>query len=1287
MKTERHLAMKNANQALMGLAVVGLLGGSVAITAAAPADTGVELPAPSATDGESSVVTDPTTTLPETTTTSAPETTTTIPDSTTTSTTSSTTTTSVPETTTTVPGSTTTVPDSTTTSVPETSTTTTEPSAVLTLGNRVWLDANANGIQEFGEDGISGVAMSATYAGVDGVLGTADDLTLTTQTGANGTYEFAGLAPGKYRVVVGAGIPGGLVNSADPDTGLASPDGRSELNLTTSRNDQDFGFTPYDVAGISSIGDTVYADTNGNGQQDADEPGIGDVGVTLTSDAGTQTDTTDANGNYLFDDLDAGNYTVTVDTTTLPSGVVNTDDEDGNNNNTTSVVLGDDDAHLTADFGYDEPTAPLGSIGDTIFDDIDGDGVQDAGDAGISGVTVTLTGAGPDGQFGTADDTTDSVDTDGNGNYSFDDLPAGDYVVTVDTDDLPAGVVNTFDEDGNNDSSTPVSLAPGEDTDTVDFGYTTPVELGSIGDTVYLDRNGNGTQDAVEPGLPGAIVVLFGPGPDGVLGTADDTNQVATTDANGKYLFTDLPAGRYKVNVGGAVVGNLDNTGDPDGGSDSMSFVELAAGENDLDQDFGYDVENAVLGDRVWWDLDSDGVQDAGEPGINGVTVTATFAGGDGVLGTADDVTTSTTTSGDGDYLFSDIPEGDYIVRVAGGLPGGVVNTFDADDGINNPDGQSTLTLDDSDLGQDFGYVGTGSIGDSIFLDANGNGTPDAGEGISGIDVSVTYLGPDGVLGTDDDVVFETTTDSDGTYNVSGLPAGEYAITVDTGDLPAGVQPTVDPDGGNDSASSVTLAPGETNDDQDFGYAPLGSIGDTVYLDGNGNGVQDDDEDGIAGVSVTLTEPGPDGVLGTDDDTTQTDTTDDNGEYSFDDLLAGDYAVTVTGGLPDSANNTGDPDGAAVGDGDSTSNVTLAPGEDNEDQDFGYQPVGSILGDRVWLDLNADGVQDDGEPGINGVTVQATFAGDDGILGTADDVVETTTTSGDGDYLFTDLTDGDYRVEILDGVPSDLAPTFDDDGGFDEASETTLAGIDLQQDFGYAATGSIGDSIFLDSNGNGTPDDGEGIPNVDGTVTYLGPDGVLGTDDDIVFETTTDGDGNYSVDGLPAGDYVVAVDTDDLPDGVAPSVDPDGGDDSTSSVTLAPGETNDDQDFGYAGTGSIGDTVFLDRDNDGEQNILSDPGIEGVTVTLTEPGPDGVLGTDDDTEQTTTTDENGNYLFENLPAGDYQVTVSGAVPDELANTRDPDGGADSSSTVDSSAAGVIRASDVGTCGCASDCSF
>ena len=222
----------------------------------------------------------------------------------------------------------------------------------------------------------------------------------------------------------------------------------------------DFGFQP-----TASIGDTVYTDINGDGTRDPGDVGLAGVTVELLDGSGTvlATTTTNGFGQYSFGSLAAGNYTVQIDTSTLPaSTTTNTSDPDGTLDSTTDLTLLPGASIDTADFGYQ----PLGSIGDTIYRDDNGNGTQDTGEPGLAGIDVEL--------LDDAGTTLTTDTTDGNGTYTFGGLAAADYSVRVDTTTLPASTTtNTADPDGTLDSSTDVTLLPGADITTADFGYAT----------------------------------------------------------------------------------------------------------------------------------------------------------------------------------------------------------------------------------------------------------------------------------------------------------------------------------------------------------------------------------------------------------------------------------------------------------------------------------------------------------------------------------------------------------------------------------------------------------------------------------------------------------------------------------------------------------------------------------------------------------------------------------------------------------------------------------------------
>ncbi len=149
-----------------------------------------------------------------------------------------------------------------------------------------------------------------------------------------------------------------------------------------------------------------------------------------------------------------------------------------------------------------------------------------------------------------------------------------------------------------------------------------------------------------------------------------------------------------------------------------------------------------------------------------------------------------------------------------------------------------------------------------------------------------------------------------------------------------------------------------------------------------------------------------------------TTTTAGDGNYTFNNLAAGTYTVKVVPGtLPAGVTPTFDLDGVATA---NQATLTLAAGSLRTDVDFGYRGTASV-GDRVWLDTNGNGTQDAGETGINGVTVQ--------LLDSSSTVIATTTTSGDGNYTFSNLLGGSYTVRVVSGtLPAGFTPTFDLDG-------------------------------------------------------------------------------------------------------------------------------------------------------------------------------------------------------------------------------------------------------------------
>ncbi|RZI03635.1 SdrD B-like domain-containing protein, partial [Staphylococcus condimenti] len=243
-------------------------------------------------------------------------------------------------------------------------------------------------------------------------------------------------------------------------------------------------------------------------------------------------------------------------------------------------------------------------------------------------------------------------------------------------------------------------------------------------------------------------------------------------------------------------------------------------------------------------------------------------------------------------------------------------------------------------------------------------------------------------------------------------------------------------------------------------------IGDYVWEDVNKDGLQNDEENPISGVKVVLKD--------VDGNVLQTTSTDKYGNYLFNDLANGDYTVEFTtpkGYVPTIQNSgtdkTNDSNGLIVP-------VTI-DGADDLTLDSGFikqNPATYIIGDKVWDDTNKDGIQNSNEPGIQDVRVTLTKP---------DGATETTTTDAAGNYKFTNLENGTYKVEF--DTPKGYEPTKVDTGDdrLDSDGKTVEVTVnnadDLTIDSGFykttveptpaPATYTIGDKVWDDTNKDG----------------------------------------------------------------------------------------------------------------------------------------------------------------------------------------------------------------------------
>ena len=1042
-------------------------------------------------------------------------------------------------------------------------------------------------------------------------------------TDANGKYTFENLLPNPERMLAQNGNDSYTVRFTPPagytgTTSNAGTDADTDSNgptpkVTLAEGQKDMSID-FGLISNGYIGDTIFWDVDNSGgfnPTEHDKPLAG-VTVTLTfkTPAGvekTLTTTTDADGKYKFENLAPGDYKVTVDqaslTTACPVCTAQTHAPSGNltasENQTLSLS-----SKVTLSTGKmsndSQDWAFTGPANTAIAKTITDPAAEPAGGftpGTTVTYTITLTNEGPNPATGViAQDKLPAgvtfVSSTGDGDY---DATTGKWdlsneviekdatrthtiVVRVTPEAAGSIVTNTAtiehqdqfgDKTADNTSSVPLTA-----------GYT-------IAGKLYNDANASFSSDNGENPYSGVTVALLKK--DGTPVLDKDGNPVtAVTDADGKYSFAGLPLGEYKVDVVNPTSGPLAGTKPLEaytGRYKTSAEVTIKAETGSvIDVNFGF-VKPASLGDYTWMDVNRDGIQDTDEPALPGVTVTLTYADGSAVTDASGNVVTAKTSDANGKYKFENLLPGDY--KVSFQAPAGYeATTSDAgtDRALDSNGATASVTLaqDQTDETIDFGAVGTGVIGDQLFLDVNQNGgnAPDAGDKVlPGVKVTLTWTGPGGITRT-----YETTTDADGKYKFENLLPGDYKVSIDPETLQT-AEPLLDvlthsPAGDVENKTVVSDATkadstafatamkltanltltGEKNQnlDQDWGFGisadtaikkaitdpdevhqetfeftPGKKVTYTLTLSNNGPGVA---------TGVTVSDKLPAGVkfVKAEGDGTYDATT---GEWNLsgETIAKGDdQSIEITVEI------TGEGAGALVTNVARISHQDQAGDNPTNNESSASFKGGYNLGGTIYRDSDASFSKSSTEERFAGVTV-ALLDGDGNPVLDHDGNPMTTVTDADGNYQFVALGVGTYRVSIVDpntGVLAGLTNTQAYTGRGATQAPVTITDSSVQGvDFGFVKPATIGDRVWNDQDHNGVDNGEPGVPG----VTVILKD-ASGTE---VARTTTDSDGRYRFEGLLPGTYTVSI---EVPSGYEAAS-------TSTSVTLTEGEVNLDIDF------------------------------------------------------------------------------------------------------------------------------
>ena len=1001
------------------------------------------------------------------------------------------------------------------------------------------------------------------------------------------------------------------------------------------------------ISGIDIHDNTLYGVNRSDGEIFSVDlttpaaPGLPQLLATLSTAGMGDVDTRDvefnpANGRLYISGyqwgkpVNAGSYIsgslISVDITGAPNGTVSIHEvpiprPPGPNN---EIWAG------PRDLAIGRPFAPLPesvSIGSIVWNDLDADGIQDASEQGIASVRVELWRDADGSTANGAEFLVGWTFTDTHGHYYFSGQAPGVYQVRI-----------------------PVSNF-GEGLPLAGSGYSSPL-------TSILDDQIDGDDSGRQPDGPKTVV--FSP------------------------LITLTP--------GTEPLGNGTSAAEHARGGELDNYTVDANG--DMTIDFGF-VEPGIMGigNLVFVDANGNNRFDVGE-GRDEATV-ALYRWGD-IPGVTQPVATTVTSNG-GLFLFSNLWQGQYFIHLPAtqfessgnlrglfSLPGystgdddtgedsidsdepwvtGISSTLinlvreqaPTDDGIETGH-ESATDLDDFNINltADMGLFRPVALGNLVFADNNSNGRFDSGEAITGVRVELytDTLFP----GVDHPLAF-TTTDSQGRYGFSLLRPGNYIVHVPASEFVSG-KPLF---------QRISILEGLVGDDD-------------VGEDGVNNG-----DPAVNGVSTLVISLFPGNAP-----------TDDSGETGF----------------KHPSDNQID---AAV-------DLTI---------DFGFQTLVGV-GNLVYIDSNVNGFADLGE-GVDGVTVELYRADQTPGFGLP---IFSRVTSGGGHYFFDSLPAGDYRLHIppsefepgrplymLESTPgaSSVTATLDDnvednENGLDDPTPflngistavftlavdeepTATSGevglgafedderddnnFNLTLDFGFSPSNphsvGVGNLVFVDLNGNGIYDEGEGI---DGVKVQLFGSGAGPLTAVPLASTITSGGGHYIFGNLAEEDYFVfippsefapgkslsgwrSIPGDGSDNGIDDNLDENGIDSAAPTTTgiasvpfnLTPeaeptnslgefgsnsfsDDVNDDNtdltiDFGFFRSVSVGNLVFIDANYNGRAD--TGEGVGGVTIELY---TENSFIPFDAPVATTVSAEDGSYLFSDLAPGRYFLRV------------------------------------------------
>ena len=864
---------------------------------------------------------------------------------------------------------------------------------LLHVSGFCWLETNADGIRKSGETMLDGVHIV--------LEGQKNGLTYETWSGSDGNWYIGQVKPGFYKMT--AYVPDGMMftkysRTGGDDRSIFTMDGSVtgtkilDMNDGLSVEQQNLGFM------VSSyIQGQCFLDGNYNGVYDEGEeplPGVKLQAIKKGSGDVVSEAVSGEDGVYSLNGLRANTYVVRA---ILPEGGATftkpVATADGNrfrirpglreSNLDNQLVANAEILQINVGAIY------FSSISGTVYVDQDFSGHMNGKEAPEAGLAVTLT----DGN-GTV---VAKTRTNSKGKFLFEKLTPGQYRLIM---AAKQGYAFTKPGEGNvmlntsggNGETDVFMLELGADMDAMNIGMIIP---GTVSGTVFADANDNGVRDAGENGMEGMKVELI----------EDDSSVFTTTVArNGEFGFDAVMPGNYKVRYvlpEGAIFAGTESGGNSFSGEEYAETDEffIASAGSFRAPECGALTLGKING-QVFRDSNGNGSMDDGEVFMGNTVITLTPGRED-----LDEV--SVTVGEDGSFEFADLHPDDYRLTVC--FPDGYVMSrtdhvsLPVHAGTSGAAADLPLNMGATFENQMLGCVRPAGLQGCMWLDENNNGLFDEGEQTPA-GQKITVLDE-----KNGEVFAELLTDEDGRFGTHGMIPGNFTVYYDMDDDSDETKPgdcTFGRQGNRLITSGILLGEDETRTDLMLGIVRYTSLSGHVWLDQLG------EIRALSGATVILTDENGNEAGSA--------VTGEDGSYRFAGLMPGQW--TLKSELPAGCLIV-EPDDSRLTDGlksimtqpdgrEGTSEIIdLKMGHDLTDLDIGSVMAGK-LGDFCWIDLNGNGWQDSGEPGISGIRVVLTRNGVQ---------MDETESNEYGYYWFNEVYPSDYDLEVV--MPDELMPT------------------------------------------------------------------------------------------------------------------------------------------------------------------------------------------------------------------------------------------------------------------------